>query len=677
MFLLVLAGFVPCGASSVASQAPQVIFIEFHLVKSVGDYLPIIVRQGKDGPVAQLRLQPQPSHPNVYEGSFSIEFRTGAAIPLRELEFSDPQGNELYAAVHQTRFQRRYRLFGNANLRDRFKATLPPDEAPVARGAAPGKPVTAEAKPVVAPAKPQVVDLKALEEERKRQEEARRLEERRQEEERLQTELREVQRREQLRLEQERMSAAQRAKRKAEAKVLGESALAAYRANDNEKAARDFSKAAELDPDNDSYYFQYAVTMYRLEDYNRSLALFSLADGPGVDSVEKEYYIALNHMRLREFDKALKGFQEVQAEKESELSPVAAYFAGTLLFQSEKYPEARQSFEYVLDHSKDPKMDNEAERMIEEINRIENYLASAKEIFRVGLNMGLIYDTNIMNMSTENLATDVAGFRANYGASLTGHLVRTRKHNLSLQLGVSDLYSVNSKFKGDATLQATDALQMSATLPYQWDFEIGERSNTFMLTPTYKTLALAIEEGKRSTIMTSTGASLSWSLVVSGSWISQVSMESAADAFSLEVTDPNNDQSATRLMLSTTQTRLLHPSGNELVSFDLGTTSNAARGINQRYRNVALGVTYLRPGPWKSPVSFRVDYTNQVYPESLENRKDTLMNLSVSHIKSFNPRWTLVSTVMGTNSQSTQDSSTYNKFMASAALSYSLGISRD
>lgn len=637
--------------------------------------MPLIVRQGAQGPRAQVRLLPQPDHPNVYQGFFAIQFNETEAR-ADQLEFSDPQGRELFASVHRTRFQKRYRVFGSRELRDRHQAQLPPDEAPAVRGK-PIAPVLPKA-PVVPPVvKAPEIDLKALEEERKRQEEARRLEERRKEEERLQTEMNEAKRREQLRLEQERMSAAQKEKRRAAARAQGEEALALYREGQYEKAAEKFAQATELDPQNDNYYFQYAVTMYKIGEYNKSLALFSLADGPAVNAVEKDYYVALNHMRLREFDKALKGFREVQDEKESELSPVAAYFAGTIQFQNESYADARQSLEYVLDHSKDPKMDAEAERLLEEITRIENFLASSKERFRLGLTLGAIYDNNILNVATENLATDVAGIRANYGATLLGHIYRTHQQDLSAQIGVNDYYSLNTKLQGDATLQATDALEMSASLPYQRQMEFAGYGHTLLLTPSYKNLALAVSGGKRSTIITSTGVAMSLTTGLRGDWLSELKLDAGSDVSALEVSSADDDQTASRWSLGTAQTKLLHISGSELVTVDLNLGQNSAKGINHRYRRTSLGVTYLRPGPWQAPLSFRLDYANQAYPEATTARTDTLTSLTVSHLKTFSAAWMLTSTLMASNSASDQDLYKYNKFMASATLSYTLSIMGD
>lgn len=681
--LLVVAGWGSSWASSrgtpvhVAQEPvrePSTVFIEFHLRAPVGPYIPIVVRQGAKGPKAQLRLLPQPGHPNIYTGSFAIEF-SSAFDAKTELEFSDLQGNDLFASVHRTRFQKRYRLFGNEELRNRYKAQQPPDEEFEARPQAVAAPTPKPADvPVV---KAPEIDLKALEEERKRQEEARRVDERRREEERLQTEMNAAKRREQLRLEQERLSAAAKAKRKADARALGESALVLYREGQYDKAATEFAQATEMDPENDAYYFQYAVTMYKVGEYDKSLALFSLADGPSVNAVEKDYYVALNHMRLREFDKALKGFGEVQAETESELSPVAAYFAGTIQFQNESYADARKSFEHVLDHSKDPKMDAEAERQIEEINRIENFLASAKERFRLGLTMGAIYDNNILNVATENLATDVAGVRANYGATLLGHIYRTHQQDLSAQIGVNDYYSLNTKLQGDATLQATDALELSLNLPYQRQMEFAGYGHTLLLTPSYKSLALAIGGGSRSTVITSTGATLSLATALRADWISELKLDGGSDVSSLEIASPDDDQSASRWNIGTSQTKLLHISGSELVSFDLNVGHNGAKGVNFRSNRMAAAFTYMRPGPWQAPLALRLDYSTQDFPEALNERNDRITSLTLSHMKTLSPSWMLTSTLMGSSSTSTQELFSYNKFMASMTLAYTLSVGSD
>ena len=137
-----------------------------------------------------------------------------------------------------------------------------------------------------------------------------------------------------------------------------------------------FAQAVELDPTNSTFYYQYAVTLYKLENYNKSVVILRLAQGGEVNEVEKRYYVGMNLLKLREFEGAVTEFDAVQAANNESLSPSAAFFKGVIRFQKEQYDTAKKDFEYVLDNSKDPRLDQQAETYIEQI---ANVMAFEKE----------------------------------------------------------------------------------------------------------------------------------------------------------------------------------------------------------------------------------------------------------------------------------------------------------
>jgi tetratricopeptide (TPR) repeat protein len=95
------------------------------------------------------------------------------------------------------------------------------------------------------------------------------------------------------------MSATEKAAKKEQAAVLGREGMALYNSEDYRGAHEKFDQAVSMDPDNHAFYFQYGVVLYKTENYNRALVFLSLATGQDVNPAERNYFMALTHMKLR------------------------------------------------------------------------------------------------------------------------------------------------------------------------------------------------------------------------------------------------------------------------------------------------------------------------------------------------------------------------------------------
>ena len=69
-----------------------------------------------------------------------------------------------------------------------------------------------------------------------------------------------------------------------------------------EDALKKYDEAIEADPQNRIALYQYAVTLYRMLDYNRSIVYLQLAEGEGVNEAERQYYLALNFYAIKDYD---------------------------------------------------------------------------------------------------------------------------------------------------------------------------------------------------------------------------------------------------------------------------------------------------------------------------------------------------------------------------------------
>lgn len=513
-----------------------------------------------------------------------------------------------------------------------------------------------------------------------------RLNERNQERERMSLETQEALKREQLLREQEKLNVKEREQRKAEVDRLIQQGNSQYGAGKYKEAVESFRSATELDPSRNEIYYRYGVSLYKVDDYNHSLAVLSQAEGGEQSPVEHSYYVALNHMKLKEYEKAAEEFHSIQEENDKDLSPVAAFFAGNIEYQLKRYPEAKKSFEFVLDNSSDPQMDKEAESMIEEINRIENFLQSMKEYFKYSFNMGLTYDGNVLNMATQNLSTEVAGYRLSYGASAAYKWWQTYKSELSTQISFSDMYSVTSGFKSDATLQSADPQMLNMGIPFRYQFEAFGKGFVWNLNPSFTSLTMSAESSTRKQILQSTSLATDLSYQLNSNWMSLYKLDFTQDLSFLSSssttstdgssTENPDDQAANRYTLSTTQTRLLDPKATRLLPLDLSYVLNQAKGKNNNYTKLIAGVSYVFPFFGGTQAVGKIEYTDLVYPNNSNDRHDKTTTLTFSGSKSLSKKWNWSATGQYVSNSTNLDANKYDKFVISTNIVYSGALER-
>ncbi|MFZ4403278.1 MAG: tetratricopeptide repeat protein [Pseudobdellovibrionaceae bacterium] len=493
---------------------------------------------------------------------------------------------------------------------------------------------------------------------------------------RLNIEAEEALKREALKDKVEKLSQQEKALRKKQAADFAKIGNDFYSKGQFEQAKINYVKATELDPSNDQFYYQYGVSLYQTGDYNKSLSILSLAEGGDFNPREYEYYIGLNHFKLKDFEKALDKFKALQEENDKTLSPVAAFFAGNIQFQFQNYEESKASFEYVIDNSSDPKMDKEAEKMIEEIDRIESFLESSREFIRYTISVGPSYDGNILSIAKQNVATDVAGYRLNYGGTFLYRYYKTMSSDLSLQLAYSDIYSYDKNLKPDATLQAADPESTVISAPAKLQFQFKDRSYAWNINPSYTTLRMNTDGTGRAIILKSTTLGTDLGTSLTSTWMSTVKLEYNKD-LSLLIGAADDDQTSDRWTLGASQNYLLGADGKKILIGDISLAQNKANGKNSTYQKEILGVSYVFPSYYKSTGIAKLEYTSTKYPDSTTERADKIYALSLTHSKDFSKN---INSVVGlTYSQNTSnvDSYKYDKFLISINFTYTGTVLKD
>lgn len=479
-------------------------------------------------------------------------------------------------------------------------------------------------------------------------------------------------RQEKLKEEAAKLSAEQKAKRQAEAKALASEGIKYFEAGKFIEAEKKFALAQEKDPENKAYSFQYGVTLFQNNKFNESLVQLSLADGPNVRPVEKKFYQGMAHLKLKEFNEASNRLNESKELNDPNYSPLAAFYLGVIQFQTEKYDPAKENFEYVLDNSKDPKIDEQAESYIEQIANIKKFEEMRKKKFIITLNMGFSYDSNILSASTSSASapTELAGYRSSYGAILEYRPIFSEHHEFSGIINYSDIYSLNKNFQAESQFQNTDPLTLNFSFPYKWKGVVLEKGAQIGVTPAYETIQMNVDGvNPRETIVNSTIVKTDATLVNREDWFSNYSLELRSDASKID-SSSDDDQTASKITLATSQTFFQDSKKTTAWIYEGSLALNTAKGKNQTYRKIEIAADYLMPWKWETNLLTRLALSANQYPDHTSSRSDTALSLSVILQKQFSEVWSGNSLFSYNKNSSNIDTNTYDKYILMVGASW-------
>ena len=480
----------------------------------------------------------------------------------------------------------------------------------------------------------------------------------------------ERQKQEELKKKNAALSAAEIALRKKQAEALAAEAMALYQKENYKEAEAKFDKALALDPSNTNYYFPYGVTLYRLEKYNDAIVKLRLAKGPSVNPNEKDYYVGLSHMKLKEYEKSYKVFTDLKSRNDKALSGSSAFFAGVIDFQKENYDRAKTHFEYVLDNSTDPKMDQQAEAYIEQIANIKQFEEMRKKKIILSANLGLMYDSNILSVPKANASTGLSGYRWAYGASAEYRPVFSEKNEFSGILSVSDMYSTDPSFQAKKEFQNTDPQIWDLSFPYKWKGVAFGKPAQLGLTPAYETIHMDIGgTGSRDAIVNSTILKGDGTFVMTEDWFANYAMEIRRDDSQIQATSAEN-QTANKITLSTSQTHFQDKKKTHAVITDASVADNMALGSNQAFQRLDLAGSYLMPGVWDTSFVSRLAAGYAIYPDHDLKRKDKSLGLTLVLQRQINADFSANLTGTYSISQSNVDSFQYDKYMIMTGIAW-------
>lgn len=470
------------------------------------------------------------------------------------------------------------------------------------------------------------------------------------------------------------LNPAEKAKNNQRAKEIAAEGMKLYQAEKYTESEKKFEQAASLNPTDPSYYFQYGVCLYRNEKYSQSIVVLRVAEGPNVNAVEKEYYQGLDYFKMKDLESAQKHFINVKAKNDKSLSPSSSFFSGIINFQKENYDGAKSDFEYVLDQSSDPALDKQAEAYIEQIANAMAFKKEQSKKYLVTLTAGVMYDSNVSSTGRtlmSALTTDAYGIHDSLSGTLEYRPVYTQKHEASISLSASNSWSHEVDFDANKTFQNADPLVIDIAVPYKYKGLLFGKGYQMGAKFTLESIDMnADAKGDPERVIESKIFANDHTFVMSENWFSTYAIELRRDESKLTLTDTNDDASANKISLTTTQIFFQNQKKTEAWIGNFGLSRNSADGKNVNFNRYDIGATYMMPGVWDTTWTANLAYYNVVYPDISSNRADSDYASTVSVRKPINESLAASITASYAMNVSNVPANDYDKYFILTNLTY-------
>ena len=467
--------------------------------------------------------------------------------------------------------------------------------------------------------------------------------------------------------QQQELADKEKQQRRDQAQQYAQKALEVYKQGDFLKAEELFKKSVELDPGDTSYYFRYGVTLYRNEKYDDALVTLKIANVDETTDIEKSYYMGLIYFRLKELQAALNHFGKVRNSNHEIMSPSAAFYEGVILYTDEKYEEAKPAFEFVLDTSKDPRLDEKAEEYIEKIANALIFKKKQEHKHDLSLILGVNYDSNVLfapdNQPDIGTAQDAGGLRFLETIAYQYRAIYRKEFEWALNVTQVYIYSLDSE------LQVADPLIANIKSPFTWKGVLWNKGYKFTVRPGFEALNMDTDEVSATNppstnILQSVLFDLDFTLIMREDWFSNYAIDNRLDNSLLLTSTGVEDADATLTSLRTSQIFFMDKTKKKALIAGGGYTFNNAKGDNRKYNKILLNVSYNQPfKTWKDAVwTTSLDLYDLDFNESDNGRNDRNHTISYSFSKMQNSWLTWGSSFAYTTNNSTLDTNQYTKY---------------
>jgi tetratricopeptide (TPR) repeat protein len=447
------------------------------------------------------------------------------------------------------------------------------------------------------------------------------------------------------------------------ARILADQAMKNYLSGEFKLAEDGFGKAINLDPNTNEYIYKYGLSLYRTEKYNEALVELAVAKDEPATALEKKYFTALIHLRLKEYNQALVPLEQVAATKDAGLAPSAMYYKGVVQFELERYEDSKKSFEDVIDISNDPTLDQTAENYLDRIAAAIAMREFRKKKFTLTATGGLMYDTNVkLSQDADALSgfgTKQSDFKLMLAGDLEYRAVYTDVHEWSVD------GAVNLSQASKTELQYTDPWIYSISAPYNNKGVLFNKGYKFTAKPGYDILNMGEGAGDTSkkNIQNSQYINVDNTFVMRPDWFSIYSLEYRMDDTKLASAIGASDSDANKISLKTAQLFFLDAARKEAIIGTAGYVMNNAKGDDKKYNRIELGALYMRPVLQDSSLAAGLNYYTADYNKAAIDRTDTNLSISSSLTRAWSETVTMALTGVYSVNSSNLSANEYNKFM--------------
>ncbi len=429
-----------------------------------------------------------------------------------------------------------------------------------------------------------------------------------------------------------------------------------------------FYKASDLAPDNEDIYEQYGVSLFRDKKFNQAIVVLELSKPSKERQVEKDFYLAMSYFQLKDYALAVEYFNKVIETKDSSFAATSAFYKGSSLIEMGQYEESKLAFQYVLDNSKDPKMDERAEKFIEYASDRKKLDDKRSNWFFIDGVFGLMYDSNIIlandQVREQGGATGAEGVRLLAQTSTRLRPYYSDTDEVSVMINLMTLKSFGTDFGSNPIGETADPTVIGFDVPWTHRGTLGQKGYFFDLTPGYETILMDLDGTGNATITNSIKLNFNNTLVINKNWIAKGDWSFSSNDSNILGDEESADSISGGLRLSSIF--ILNKDLERYLIPDFSYRINDAKAALYAFNRVDLGVTYitsiLDQWMWNSRFGF--------YLANYENtRTDNNYTFSTGVSKRINSHcnWNLMGSYIINDSTTNQ----YNKFNIISNISFS------
>ncbi len=464
-----------------------------------------------------------------------------------------------------------------------------------------------------------------------------------------------------------------RARLKQDAQRAADAAMADYRSALFTEARKKFEDSIEQDPSNRTYYFQYGVTLYKLEDFNRALVYLEFADSNLVNQAEREFYRGLCFYRLRDFAAALDAFKRVPELQNAEITPSSRFYMGLIHFERRRWELARTEFQAVLDESNDAVLDQRAEDYIEQILRMQQVEAERSRRWTLSGTIGEMYDDNVLLSSDSDRdrgnATNTAASRALLQGTAKYRAIYEENNEWAIQMDAMTMISVDQNFQTSQAISNSDATIAGLTLPWTHKSVINGRGYKLDVIPGFETTYMSIENNEWKSIYNSYVLNFQNLFVMKENWFTNLNIDLRQDVSGLSSSTGDDDSTAFKSKVTWANINMPFTDKRQILLSDLAYTNNNSLGKNSVFNRIDLGIGFICPWKWETTFSSKLGVFLLEYPQNATGRRDNNLGLTLGLSRKISEKLTTGFNASYTINNSNVEVNQYKKFTTLLTLS--------